>query len=248
MDSESRMTLKVIKGQEEDLINTLRKASHKRNYLNETSSDRLSGSYNEIFDDLTNIQEKCRTAYTNINSATQTLKKFKNFILEINKVLTESKKILNNKKVATLKGIVRTYILDNPDYFKIDNIEYKPEDLEREEDTEEVKEAKRIRRENDYPIRDVLHQIGEEDPGYTDAYIEEGQEGQEGQEYDPTEDPLYGTHGFPQHLMNGPPTFQDGGIMTKTQSIKKNNTKKNKKRNKTKKRKANKNKNTHRKR
>ena len=196
------MTMKVINEQEQDLERTLMKVSKKRDYLSKKSSDQISGAYNDYFDELTSVQEKCRTAYTNINDSKQHLTKCKELVVEINKVLMETKKIINEKKVGTLLGRTRTSILDNRPYFSKD-IDYKKQDLDKKSDTKNQTEAKRLRRENNYPIRDVIDNAFREDPGnYDDEYTdEEAYTGEADASIE--DDPLFGTHTFPQHLMEG---------------------------------------------
>ena len=168
LDMESRMTLTSIKSQEQDLNQMLRKLSRIRDFLSKKSSDQLSGSYNDDFNELTAIQDKCRTAYTNINEAKRRLTQCNKQIIEINKVLSETKQILNSKKVGKLKNIARTYVLDN-----IDNLK---KDID-----------------NESPLQHVMNQIGAEDPNNYDDFEEEEEEYDP---YD--EDPLYGTHNAPR--------------------------------------------------
>ena len=246
IDSESRMTLTVIESQEQELIRTLFELKNINAYISKTSADRLNSLYDSFFNVMDHIQEKCITTDTNINYSKQQLEKCKDLVIEINKVLINSKKILTNKgRVNTLQGLIRTSILDNPETFR-DQIDYKPGDIEEEGDTEDEKEAKRERRENNYPEADIYHnvldQIGEEGHGDTadyDKYVDYVN----GREYDPRNDPrndpLFGTHTFPNHLYPplppaaAAPTVaaaaaappHGGGIINKTKSNKRKSNK-----------------------
>ena len=203
LEAESRMTMKVIHEQEQDLNRMLIKVSKKRDYLSKKSSDQISGVYNDYFDELSSIQEKCRTAYMNINYSNQNLTKCKERVVEINKVLMETKKIINDKFIGTLQSRTRTHILDNRPYFSKD-IDYKKKDRYKKSDTKNQTEAKRLRRQTNYPMRDIMDIADDEDPGNYDDYTDD-----EDEEYNytgvyvPEDDPLFGTHTFPQHLMEG---------------------------------------------
>jgi hypothetical protein len=189
------MTLTAINSQEEDLNTMLRKLSRIRDFLSKKSSDQLSGTYNDDFNELTSIQDKCRTAFTNINDAKQRLTQCNKQIIKINKVLLETKQILNSKKVGTMLGRTRTHILDNRPYYSKD-IDYKKQDRDKKSDTKNQREAKRIRRETEYPIRDIIDNAFREDPENYDEFIEEAEAEEE---YDPfDEDPLFGTHTAPR--------------------------------------------------
>ena len=81
-DSESRNTLIAIHYQEQDLNRILSDVSKKRDYINGISADKASGIYNDYFNDLTNIQEECRTAYKNIINSNNKLTICKKLIIE----------------------------------------------------------------------------------------------------------------------------------------------------------------------
>jgi hypothetical protein len=215
IDMDSRMTLKVINDQQKELKKTLAKVTKKYNYISNTTADKLSNYQNEFFNEITDIQEKCRETYTNINNSKQQLTNCKKQVIEINKVLLESKKKLNQKKNNTLQGITRTSILNNEEIFR-------PQIDDRPEDTEEEKKGKDR-------IGTVLKQIGNDESGDDTEFYEDD----ENEDSDSDSDPLYGTHNFPRR----------GGSMIKIGKIyNKSKTKKNSKSNKrkTNKRKSNK--------
>ena len=215
MDSESRFTLQGITEQKQYLENVLKKVSNKRNYISRTTSDRLSVLYNGFFDDFENTQEKCRLASINITSSIKHLTQIEELITEINKTIEESKDTLNNKKVATLQGLIRTSILDNPqDYGKL--IDYKEKDVENEQDSKNKKKRKTRRRKKNYTIKDILERIGNEDPGTVGDYVEEYEE----EAFDPYDhDPLLSTSSHPLTMNPPPPPRSTGGSLINSRNI-----------------------------
>lgn len=211
IDMDSRMTIKVINDQKNELEKTLAKVTKKYDYISRTTADKLSNYHNIFFNEMTDIQEKCRETYTNINNSKQQLTNCKKLVIEINKVLLKSKKKLNQKKINTMQGLIRTTILNNEELFR-PQIDYRPED------TEEEKEEKDR-------IRTVLQQIENEDLGDDTDFNDVD----ENEYYDSDSDPLHGTHNFPQDGRRGRP----GGSMIKIGKIyNKSKTKKNSKSNK----------------
>ena len=232
VDSESRLTLQGIIEQKQYLENVLKKVSNKRSYINRTTSDRLSVLYNGFFDDFENTQEKCRRASINITSSIEHLTHIEELIMKINRTIEESKATLNNKKVATLQGLVRTSILDNRPYFdNLVNIDYKEKDIENKQDSKNKKKRKTRRRKKNYTIKDILDRIGNEDPGTVDGYFEEGEE----EEFDPYDyDTLWGTSTHPLTVhggssINSQKIYRKRKTKTNRSKNKRNKTKSNKK-------------------
>ena len=142
MDMDLDLESIMMKAQKQYLESVLTKVKKQHDYINRTTSDRLSEYYNYFFDDFKETQEKCERASINITSSEKHLKEIEDLIMQINATIDASEYKLNNKRGdTTLQGLVRTYILNNPqDYGKF--INYKKKDIENAHDSKNIKMQK----------------------------------------------------------------------------------------------------------
>ena len=244
MDPESRM----MRAQKQYLESVLTKVKNQHDYINRTTSDRLSEYYYGFLKDFKETQEKCERASINITHSIDHLKEIEDLIMQINATIEASKVKLNIKiGDTTLQGRVRTYILNNPqDYGKF--INYKKKDIENAHDSKNIKMQKEKRRKKNYIVKDTLDLIGNEDPGTADDYFEEEEE----EVFDPYDyDTLWGTSTHPLTpltinqpsplTINPPPPRSKGGRLINSRNIyRKRKTKTNRSKNKRNKTKSNK--------